>query len=73
MNNPEKLATQAAQDEENKNNRICLGYHYAKANTNNVSKTWALLQTTDDDDEFKIEPNIIFVVSYSITRKIQIL
>ena len=50
MNNSEKLATQAAQDEENRDNTICVGYYYAKANTNNVSKTWALLQTTGGKD-----------------------
>jgi hypothetical protein len=33
MNNTEKLATQAAQDEENRDNTICVGYYYAKANT----------------------------------------
>jgi hypothetical protein len=35
MKNPEKLATKTTQDEEIQN-----------TNTNNVNKTWALLQTT---------------------------
>ena len=42
MDNPEKLATQVTQDEEKtkqKHNTICVGHHYAQANTNNVSKT----------------------------------
>ena len=36
-------------------NTICVGHHYVQANTNNVSKTWALLQTTGDKDE----PNML--------------
>jgi hypothetical protein len=51
MDNPEKLATMGTQDEEKqkqkpKHNTICVGHHYAQTNTNNVYKTWALLQTT---------------------------
>ena len=41
MGNPEKLATQSAQDEEKpkqKYNTICVGYKYAQANTNNGNK-----------------------------------
>ena len=38
-----------------KHNTICVCHHYAQANTNNVNKTWALLQTTGGKDE----PNII--------------
>jgi hypothetical protein len=44
-----KLATQSTQDQDKQNkkyNTICVGHHYAQANTNNVNKTWALLQTT---------------------------
>ena len=55
MGNQEKLATQDTQDED-KRNSICVGHHYSQANTNNVSKTWALLQTTGGKDE----PNIVF-------------
>jgi len=29
-----------------KHNTICNGHHYMQTNTNNVNKTWALLQTT---------------------------
>ena len=29
-----------------KHNTICTGHHYTHTNTNNVNKTWALLQTT---------------------------
>ena len=36
-------------------NTICVGHHYAQANTNGVIKTWAHLQTTGDKDE----PNIV--------------
>ena len=34
-----------------KHNTICVGHHYTQANTNNVNKTWALLQTTGGKDE----------------------
>jgi hypothetical protein len=34
-----------------KTNTMCVGHHYPKANTNNVNKTWALLQTTGGKDE----------------------
>ena len=37
-----KLATQGTQDEEKQNkneNTICIGHHYAQANTNDVNKT----------------------------------
>jgi hypothetical protein len=27
-------------------NTICVGHHYAQSNSNNVNKTWVLLQTT---------------------------
>ena len=56
MDNPEKLATLGTQDKQNKqHNTICVGHHYQQANTNNVNKTWALLQATKD----KYEPNIV--------------
>ena len=63
----EKLATYGTQDEEkqNKNNTICVGHHYTQTNTNNVNKTWALLQTTGGKDE----PNssmVPFIFEYSI-------
>jgi hypothetical protein len=38
-----------------KHNTLCVGYHYAKTKTHNVSKTWAPLQTTGGKDE----PNIM--------------
>ena len=31
-----------------KHNTMCVGHHYMQANTNNVNKTCALLQTTED-------------------------
>jgi hypothetical protein len=41
-----------------KTNTICVVHHYPQANTNNVNKTWALLQTTGGKDE----PNIVLYV-----------
>jgi len=38
-------------------NRICVWHWYAQVNTNNVNKTWALLQTAGGKDE----PNIVFM------------
>jgi hypothetical protein len=38
MDNPKKLATQGTEYKE-KHNTICVGHHYAQANTNNVNKT----------------------------------
>ena len=29
---------------------MCVGHHYMQTNTNNVAKTWALLQTTGGED-----------------------
>ena len=58
MGNPEKLATQSAQDEEKpkqKHNTICVGYKYAQANTNNGNKACAFLQTAGSKDK----PNIV--------------
>ena len=45
MDNPEKLATMGSQDED-KQNTICTGHHYAQTNINKVNKTRHLLQTT---------------------------
>jgi hypothetical protein len=45
MAKPQKLATSGTQDTE-KHNTICVTHHYAQTNTNNVNKTWDLLQTT---------------------------
>ena len=38
-------------------NTICVGQHYTWINTDNVNKTWAILQTTGGKDE----PNIVFM------------
>ena len=59
MDNPEKLAAQGTQDKENqtKNTMQYVVYHYMQANTNNVNKTLACLQTTGAKDE----PNIVFM------------
>ena len=45
MDSPEKLVKQATQYEE-KHNTICVGHQYTQTNTNNVNKTWAIIQTT---------------------------
>jgi len=57
MDNPEKLATLYAQDEDNqhkkKHNTICVGHHSTQTYTNNVNKIWAFLQTIGDKDEHR--------------------
>ena len=65
-----KLATQSTQDQDKQNkkyNIICVGHHYTQTNTNNVNKTWALLQTTGG----KYEPNIVFSAEIVTTRNSQ--
>ena len=57
MDNPEKTGTighTRLRQTKQKHNTICVGHHYAQANTNNVNKTWALLQTTGGQDEQNI-------------------
>ena len=44
-------------DDEKKHNTICVEHHYMQTYTNNVNKTWALLQTPGVKDE----PNIVFM------------
>ena len=34
-----------------KHNAIYVGHHYAQIDTNNINKTWSLLQTTEGKDE----------------------
>ena len=58
MDNPEKLARQGTQDEEKQNyNTMCVGQYYQQTNTNNVIKTWALLQTIGGKDK----PSFVFM------------
>ena len=45
MENQEKLATRRRKTKQ-KHNTVCVGDHYRLTNTNNVNKTWSLLQTT---------------------------
>jgi hypothetical protein len=54
--NPEKLATLGAKEEDKRRNHntICVGHYYAQADTHYVSKTCALLQTTGGKDELRI-------------------
>jgi hypothetical protein len=57
MDNPEKTGTIGHtrwRQTKQKHNTICVGHHYTQANTNNVNKTWALLQTTGGQDEQNI-------------------
>jgi hypothetical protein len=43
------------QDEDKQeHNTLCVGHHYAQANTNYLIKTWALPQITAGKDERKI-------------------
>ena len=53
MGNSEKLATYGTQERKTKqkHNTICIGHHYAQANSYNVNKTWALPQTTEGIDD----------------------
>ena len=55
MDNSEKLATwyTRLRKIKQKHNTICVGHHYPQTDTNNVNKTWALIQTTGG----KHEPN----------------
>ena len=50
-----KTNIKKTQKKTTQHNTRCVGNHYAQANTNNVNKTWALLQTTGGKDE----PNIV--------------
>ena len=56
MDNPEETSNIGTQDSrrkqtKRKHNTVCVGHHYSQASTNNVNKTWALLQTTGGKDE----------------------
>jgi len=51
MDNLEKLATYGTQDEDKTKQKTQHNMHYTQTNTNNVYKTWALLQTTGGKDE----------------------
>jgi hypothetical protein len=64
MDNPEKTGTighTRLRQTKQKHNTICVGHHYAQANTNNVNKTWDLLQTTGGQDE----KNIVEIIDQS--------
>ena len=62
MDIPHKLATKRTQDEEKQTKNttqymLDITILYTQTNTNNVIKTWSLLQTTGGKDE----PNIVFM------------
>jgi hypothetical protein len=39
-----------------KHDIICVGRHYAQAKTNNINKTWSLLQTTEGKPSYDLNP-----------------
>ena len=49
--------TQRRRQTKQKNNTLCVGHHNMQANTTNVDKTRAILQTTGGEEE----TNIIFM------------
>ena len=53
IGNSEKLATLDTQDTERRQTKQTAHY-YTKTNTNNVNKTWVLLQATGGNDERNI-------------------
>ena len=67
MDNPYKLATRRRKTKQ-KQNTICVGHHYSQANTNNVTKRCALLQTTGCKDEptrlIYLQVNLFHLFSY---------
>jgi hypothetical protein len=44
-----------------KHNTMRVGHHYAQTNTNDINKTWTLLQRTGGNDE----PNIVILAFYN--------
>ena len=49
-----KHKTQDDDKQNKKHNTIGVGHHSTQANTNNINKTWAFLQTTGGKDETNI-------------------
>jgi hypothetical protein len=47
MENPDKLATRRIKTKQ-EHNTICVGHPYSQTNTNNVIKTWIIIQTTEN-------------------------
>ena len=50
IDNPEKLVTDGTQatrlrQSNKKHNTLCVGHQYTQTNTNNINKTWTLLET----------------------------
>ena len=50
MDYPVKLTTKGTSTKQ-KHNTICIGHHYMQSYTNNVNKTYTLLQTTGVKDQ----------------------
>ena len=45
-----------------KTNTMCVGHYYPQTNTDNVNKTWALLQTTGGKDELSYTKWVAVIV-----------
>jgi hypothetical protein len=45
------MSTRKTKTNKTQRNTLCVGHHYAQANTNKVNKTQTLLQTTGGKDE----------------------
>jgi hypothetical protein len=58
----EKLATKRRKTKQ-KHNTICVGHHYTSPNTNNVNKTWFLLQTANCQGNYHLSNKEIFFKS----------
>ena len=53
-----------------KHSTICARHHYAPKNTNNVNKTWALLQTTGGKYEYLVSVLFFYVSTCNNSTKI---
>jgi len=73
MHNPEKLAAYVTQDEEKQHKNTAqyvLDTTMRKKNTNNVNKTWALLQTTGGKYEYLVSVLFYYVSTCNNSTKI---
>jgi len=58
LDTPEKLAIQATHTKKNTT-------QYGQTNTNNVTKTWALLQITEVKRKTSLRPDFVFTIDRS--------